>query len=567
MGCFSGHCKGKRSRRGVEKQPRSASMTMLMTCGDGDEDDHESPSSIKGGGNRKLSSLHPGNGGRRKDIASSSSSSSSFWIRRAYSVAESHAQASKNSFAMPLPLPARPCRYRLPPPSSDNSRTLPIICSCHSSKAPCNLHKIPTSNPQPLPPPPQQLDLQRLPGLRTFSYQELASACNNFSPDRCVGESSTSLTYTGVVGSEGKPEFQKQLEVTVVRLISYKQRWQQSCKEWHAKLATLAKLHSSNHLCKMIGYHGEEGEGKERLLVYEKLARGSLDGLLYGKKESPPLDWHSRLKIAIGAAEDLAYLHDTQPEPIVYTDFGACQIEVDMDFNAKVWGYTGCGEGRSDNSEEGEDKCSSRNGNVWSFGVVLLELLTGRKHMDPQAPKEERNLVHWTRPFLAAEGRLFLVMDWKLQGRFPEHSASIVASIAHKCFHHDISKRATMTEVLNALHHAFARGSVSVNPFTNPSIGNRQLRRSSFDSAGHSKISRRDRLVWSQQLPANHGKVVTNSDLIDTPPLKPLIIPRTSNSSSCTLTAMEEHKLMPISSRPRPSSSSRMQLLSRLESF
>ena len=89
--------------------------------------------------------------------------------------------------------------------------------------------------------------------------------------------------------------------------------------------------------------------------------------------------------------------------------------------------------------------------NVWSFGIVLLELLTGRKNLDSQLPKEERNLVKWSRPFLVDDCRLTLIMDPRLKGRFPAKAARMVADIALKCLQKDPSERPTMRTIAESL--------------------------------------------------------------------------------------------------------------------
>lgn len=89
--------------------------------------------------------------------------------------------------------------------------------------------------------------------------------------------------------------------------------------------------------------------------------------------------------------------------------------------------------------------------NVWSFGIILLELLTGRKNLDNRHPKEERNLVKWSRPFLADDCRLSLIMDPQLKGRFPMKAARTVADIAQRCLQMDPSERPTMRTIVEHL--------------------------------------------------------------------------------------------------------------------
>lgn len=89
--------------------------------------------------------------------------------------------------------------------------------------------------------------------------------------------------------------------------------------------------------------------------------------------------------------------------------------------------------------------------NVWSFGIVLLELLTGRKNLDARYPKEERNIIKWSRPFLADDCLLSLIVDPRIKGRFPPKAARTVADIALKCLQKDPSERPTMRTIVESL--------------------------------------------------------------------------------------------------------------------
>lgn len=95
--------------------------------------------------------------------------------------------------------------------------------------------------------------------------------------------------------------------------------------------------------------------------------------------------------------------------------------------------------------------CLPPKSNVGCFGIVLLELLTGRKNLDSRHPKEEMNLVKWSRPFLADDCRFLLIMDPQLKGRFPAKAARTVADVAQRCLHKDPSERPTMRTVLEHL--------------------------------------------------------------------------------------------------------------------
>jgi len=89
--------------------------------------------------------------------------------------------------------------------------------------------------------------------------------------------------------------------------------------------------------------------------------------------------------------------------------------------------------------------------NVWSFGIVLLELLTGRKHFDRHLPKNERNLVKWCRPYLADDFQLSVIMDSQLKGQFPPKAARKVAGIVQQCLQMEPSERPTMRAIVESL--------------------------------------------------------------------------------------------------------------------
>lgn len=90
----------------------------------------------------------------------------------------------------------------------------------------------------------------------------------------------------------------------------------QALKEFINEVNTLASLQHPN-LCKLLCYHAREGS-EPRLLVYERLFHGSLDRLLYGRSDGPPLDWNTRMKVALCTAQGLTFLHEEGPFQVVY---------------------------------------------------------------------------------------------------------------------------------------------------------------------------------------------------------------------------------------------------------
>ncbi|XP_019162728.1 PREDICTED: probable serine/threonine-protein kinase NAK [Ipomoea nil] len=344
-----------------------------------------------------------------------------------------------------------PSPQPLPLPSPQNAATLKTMGSFKIGNASGPLT---ASGPLPLPPalPPTLLSTGNL---KNFTYEEIAAACHNFSPERCMSEGLSSVLYRASFGDDLPGA--KKLEATVTRLHPSSQ----GLKEFVNEVNTLASLEHPS-LCKLIGFHAREGSG-ERMLVYERLFHGSLDRLLFGRSDGPPIDWNARMKIAFCAAQGLTFLHEEGPFQAMFHEFSAGNIQIDKDFSAKLSGY-GC----ITHIQETDISCSSAaianlsaetlekglltpKSNVWSFGIVLLELLTGRKNLDSRHPKEECNLVKWSWPFLADDSRLSLIMDPQLKGRFPAKAARTMADIAQRCLQKDPSGRPTMRTIVEQL--------------------------------------------------------------------------------------------------------------------
>ncbi|KAK4785587.1 hypothetical protein SAY86_002276 [Trapa natans] len=247
----------------------------------------------------------------------------------------------------------------------------------------------------------------------------------------------------------------------VIAVKKLKQESFQGHKEWLTELHYLGLLHHPN-LVKLIGYCLE---GENRLLVYEFMAKGSLENHLF-RRGPQPLSWTTRVKIAVGAARGLCFLHDAKSQ-VIYRDFKASNILLDADFNPKLsdFGLAKAGP-TGDNTHVSTQVMGTRGyaapeyiatgrltakSDVYSFGVVLLELLSGRPAVDKTKVGTEHNLVDWAIPYLGDRRKLFRIMDTKLEGQYSQKGAYTAASLALQCLNTEAKMRPRMCEVLTTL--------------------------------------------------------------------------------------------------------------------
>ncbi|XP_026399531.1 proline-rich receptor-like protein kinase PERK10 isoform X3 [Papaver somniferum] len=288
---------------------------------------------------------------------------------------------------------------------------------------------------------------------KTYSAAEIEKATNNFHDTRILGEGGFGRVYRGILD-----------DGTNVAVKVLKRDDQQGGREFLAEVEMLGRLHHRN-LVKLIGICIEE---KARCLVYELIANGSVESHLHGPdKEIAPLDWGSRIKIALGAARGLAYLHEDSSPHVIHRDFKSSNILLEHDFSPKVSDF---GLARTA-LEEGDQHITTRvmgtfgyvapeyamtghllvKSDVYSYGVVLLELLTGRKPVDMSQPQGRENLVSWARPFLTSKEGLEMIIDPSLGSNVPFDSVGKVAAIASMCVQPEVTHRPFMGEVVQAL--------------------------------------------------------------------------------------------------------------------
>ncbi|KAL8055309.1 hypothetical protein ABFX02_04G048000 [Erythranthe guttata] len=288
--------------------------------------------------------------------------------------------------------------------------------------------------------------------VKTFSLAELEKATEKFSGKKLLGEGGFGRVYHGIM--------QDGTEVAVKLLTKGNENGD---REFIAEIEMLSRLHHRN-LVKLIGICVEQ---RTRCLVYELVPNGSVESQLHGGDNSKGvLDWDARLKIALGAARGLAYLHEDSNPRVIHRDFKASNVLLEDDFTPKVSDF-----GLAREATEGSHHISTRvmgtfgyvapeyamtghllvKSDVYSYGVVLLELLSGRKPVDMSQPPGQENLVTWARPMLTNREGLEQLVDPTLAGTYDFDDMAKVAAIASMCVHPEVTHRPFMGEVVQAL--------------------------------------------------------------------------------------------------------------------
>ncbi|XP_010065249.1 uncharacterized protein LOC104452470 isoform X2 [Eucalyptus grandis] len=299
------------------------------------------------------------------------------------------------------------------------------------------------------------------PQLRKFSLKDLKLATRKFSPEGLLGQDDSFRVFKGWIEENGTAPARPGTGLTVTVKI-FERHGQPAHEEWLAEVSILGHLVHPN-LVKLIGYCVEVDQ---RLLVYEYMQRGSLPNHLFEScvGETQPLPWSTRMKIALGAAKGLAFLHGEAELQVIFRDFKTSKILLDADYNVKLSGLE-----FAKIVPEGDDSDTTQlvgtfgyidpeyiyTGNVtvksdvYGFGVVLLEILTGRKAID--RTREEPHLVMYARLHMEEEKSLCELMDPRLGNKYSEKCAQIALQLAARCLRPDPEARPWMSEVVEVL--------------------------------------------------------------------------------------------------------------------
>ncbi|KAJ1283146.1 hypothetical protein BS78_03G106700 [Paspalum vaginatum] len=286
-----------------------------------------------------------------------------------------------------------------------------------------------------------------------FTLRQLAEATKNFSQDSLLGRGGFGCVYKATL-SDGQVVAVKQLDLNGL----------QGNREFLVEVLMLNLLHHPN----LVNLHGYCVDGNQRLLVYEYMPLGSLEDHLHDiAPDQEPLDWRTRMKIAAGAAAGLEYLHDKANPPVIYRDIKPSNILLGEGYHAKLSDFGLAKLGPVGDKTHVTTRVMGTHGycapeyfltgqltiksDIYSFGVVFLELITGRRPQDSDRPPEERDLVAWARPLFKDQRKFPNMADPLLRGRFPRRGLYQALAIAAMCLQEKAKNRPPIREVAAAL--------------------------------------------------------------------------------------------------------------------
>lgn len=281
-----------------------------------------------------------------------------------------------------------------------------------------------------------------------FSYRDLQTATSNFTVK--LGQGGFGSVYRGSL-PDGT-----QLAVKKLEGIG------QGKKEFRAEVSIIGSIHH-HHLVRLKGFCAE---GTHRLLAYEYLANGSLDKWIFRRdREDFLLDWNTRYNIAVGTAKGLAYLHEDCDAKIVHCDIKPENVLLDGNFLAKVSDF---GLAKLMTREQSHvfttlrgtrgylapewitNYAISEKSDVYSYGMVLLEIIGGRKNYDPSESSEKSHFPSYAFKMLE-EGKLRDLLDSKLRIDEKEDTVYTAIKVALWCIQEDMHLRPSMTKVVQML--------------------------------------------------------------------------------------------------------------------
>ncbi|XP_010273743.1 PREDICTED: L-type lectin-domain containing receptor kinase IX.1-like [Nelumbo nucifera] len=289
-------------------------------------------------------------------------------------------------------------------------------------------------------------------GPKRFLYGELAQATNDFDEEQKLGEGGFGSVYRGFLSDLN-------LEVAVKRVSKGSK---QGIKEYMSEVKIISQLRHKN-LVQLVGWCHQRNEF---LLVYEFMPNGSLDSHLFGRQDSHSLTWKVRHNIAVGLASGLLYLHEEWEQCVLHRDIKSSNVMLDSSFNAKLGDF-----GFARLVDHGQlaqttvlagtmgymaPECVmtpkySKESDVYSYGIVALEIACGRRPVEPRLETSKVRLVEWVWE-LYGRGSLLQAADSRLVSMgFDEKQMECLMVVGLWCAHPDFNLRPSIKQAMQVL--------------------------------------------------------------------------------------------------------------------
>lgn len=293
----------------------------------------------------------------------------------------------------------------------------------------------------------------------TYTLADLQTATANFATGRILGEGSIGRVYRAKYPDK---------KVLAVKKIDSSLFQIGSTEEFSEIVTNISRVHHPN-IAQLVGYCSEQGHN---MLIYEYFRNGSLHEFLHLSDDfSNPLTWNTRVRIALGTARAVEYLHEVCSPPVVHKNIKSSNILLDTELNPHLSDYglanfhlrTSQNLGVGYNAPEcTKPSAYTLKSDIYSFGVVMLELLTGRMPFDSKRLKSEQCLVRWATPQLYDIDALARMVDPALRGLYPPKALSRFADIIALCVQMEPEFRPAMSEVVQSLVRLVQRSSVNM---------------------------------------------------------------------------------------------------------
>ncbi|KAK6923705.1 Protein kinase domain [Dillenia turbinata] len=349
---------------------------------------------------------------------------------------------SRTSFALVYPDQRNNSHDQIEHPSGETSAIVPVDSDASPSPLCDSVKGI-----------PKELENfhERFSLCRLFQYQELLSATSNFIPENLVGKGGSSQVYKGIL-LDGR-----ELAIKVLKSSA------DVMQEFISEVEIITTLNHKN-ITSLFGFCFED---KNLVLVYDYLPRGSLEENLHGnKKDDSTFGWEVRYKVALGIAEALDYLHNECSKPVIHRDVKSSNILISSDFEPQLSDF---GLAMWESAASSNITCDDVAGtfgylapeyfmhgkvnhktDVYAYGVVLLELLSGRKPINNKYPKGQENLVMWAKQIFK-DGKVCQLLDPSLGCNFDHDQIERLVLAARLCITDEPLYRPKISQIVMLL--------------------------------------------------------------------------------------------------------------------